>query len=52
MDTNIKMKDIANHYGVVRGAIFNIYSKLTWKNFTENIDFPKRYNNINHEEKD
>ena len=46
MDTNIKMKDIANHYGVVRGAIFNIYSKLTWKNFTENIDFPKRYNNI------
>ena len=46
MDTNIKMKDIANHYGVVRGAIFNIYSKLTWKNFTENINFPKRYNNI------
>ena len=46
MDTNIKMKDIANHYGVVRGAIFNIYSKLAWKNFTENIDFPKRYNNI------
>ena len=45
-DTNIKIRDIANHYGVVRGAIFNIYSKLTWKNFTENIEFPKRYNNI------
>lgn len=46
MDKNIKMQDIANHYGVVRGTIFNIYSKLNWKNFTENIEFPKRYNNV------
>ena len=45
-DKSITMLDIGNHYGVVRGAIFNIYAKLTWKNLTENITFPKRHNNI------